>query len=151
MHSRISVVGPSEARLTIVAFHKYTYYQDEGWCVETTHGDKYKRSNFPPSFSSLLLKPPTDTPFPSSSYKPLRAPQFGSFPQLLVMAYHASIPAPHPPRPYPNGYQNQSFTPIPFIRSEGFLTRMFGRRDAAFFIESLLKADVRDVDRKSVV
>ena len=61
------------------------------------------------------------------------------------MAYHASIPAPHPSRPYPNGYQNQSYTPIPFVRSEGFLTKMFGRRDAAFFIESLLKVDVRDV------
>ena len=61
------------------------------------------------------------------------------------MAYHASIPAPHPSRPYPNGHQNQPYTPIPFVRSEGFLTKMFGRRDAAFFIESLLKVDVRDV------
>jgi hypothetical protein len=34
---------------------------------------------------------------------------------------------------------------IPFARSDGFLTRMFGRRDAAFFIESLLKVNVRDV------
>jgi hypothetical protein len=61
------------------------------------------------------------------------------------MAHHASIPAPHPSRPSPNGYQNQSCIPIPFVRSEGFLTRMFGRRDAAFFIESLLKVNVRDV------
>ena len=30
VHSRITVVGQSEARLTIVAFHNYTYYQDEG-------------------------------------------------------------------------------------------------------------------------
>ena len=30
VHSRITVVGHSEARLTIVASHKYTYYQDEG-------------------------------------------------------------------------------------------------------------------------
>jgi len=61
------------------------------------------------------------------------------------MAYLASLPASHPPRPSLNGYQNQSYTPIPFVRSEGFLTKMFGRRDAAFFIESLLKADVSDV------
>jgi hypothetical protein len=54
------------------------------------------------------------------------------------MAYHQS-------RPSPNGYHNQSYTPIAFNRSEGFLTRMFGRRDAAFFIQSLFKVDVRDV------
>lgn len=30
VHSRITVVGQSEARLTIVASYKYTYYQDEG-------------------------------------------------------------------------------------------------------------------------
>ncbi|KAH9012525.1 hypothetical protein EDB84DRAFT_1535694, partial [Lactarius hengduanensis] len=34
---------------------------------------------------------------------------------------------------------------IPFTRCDGYLVRMFGRRDAAFFIESLLKADARDV------
>jgi hypothetical protein len=45
-------------------------------------------------------------------------------------------------RPLPNG---QPFTPIPFNRSEGFLARMFGQRDAAFFIESLLKVDAREV------
>ena len=53
------------------------------------------------------------------------------------MAYHPSRPS--------NGYHNQSYTPIAFNRSEGFLTRMFGRRDAAFFIQSLFKVDVRDV------
>jgi hypothetical protein len=57
------------------------------------------------------------------------------------MAY----PTTHPSRAFPNGHQNQPYTPIPFVRSEGFLTRMFGRRDAAFFIESLLKVNVRDV------
>jgi hypothetical protein len=51
----------------------------------------------------------------------------------------------HPSRPSPNGYPNQSYTPIAFNRSDGFLTRMFGRRDAAFFIQSLFKVDVRDV------
>jgi hypothetical protein len=61
------------------------------------------------------------------------------------MAYHASVPAPHHFRPSPNGYQNQPYTSTPFIRSEGFITKMFGRGDAAFFIESLLKVDVRDV------
>jgi hypothetical protein len=62
------------------------------------------------------------------------------------MSYHnASIPAQHPSRPSPNGYPNQPCTPIAFNRTEGFLTRMFGRRDAAFFIQSLFKVDVRDV------
>jgi hypothetical protein len=37
------------------------------------------------------------------------------------------------------------FTSIPFIRSEGFLTKMFGLQDAAFFIEVLLKMDAREV------
>ncbi len=54
------------------------------------------------------------------------------------MAYNHS-------RAPPNGYQNPPYAPIPFVRSEGFLTKMFGRRDAAFFIESLLKVDVRNV------
>jgi hypothetical protein len=48
------------------------------------------------------------------------------------MAYHA-VP------------RNQNYIQIPFVRSEGFLTKMFGRRDAAFFIESLLKVDAGDV------
>ncbi|KAH9066727.1 hypothetical protein EDB87DRAFT_1678571 [Lactarius vividus] len=34
---------------------------------------------------------------------------------------------------------------IPFTRSDGYLVRMFGHRDAAFFIESLLKMNARDV------
>ena len=38
-----------------------------------------------------------------------------------------------------------SIRTIPFIRSEGFLTKMFGRQDAAFFIEVLLKMDAREV------
>ena len=38
------------------------------------------------------------------------------------------------------------FISVPFDRSEGFLTKMFGRRDAAFFIESLLKADARGIN-----
>jgi hypothetical protein len=43
-------------------------------------------------------------------------------------------------------HQNQElYEPIPFVRSEGFLTKMFGRRDAAFLIELLLKVNVRDV------
>jgi hypothetical protein len=70
--------------------------------------------------------------------EPLDPRNLGSSP--LAVAYHAGIPAPHPSRPSPIGY-----TPIPFVRSEGFLMKMFGRRDAAFFIQSLLKEDVRDV------
>ncbi|KAH9000367.1 hypothetical protein EDB92DRAFT_1984777 [Lactarius akahatsu] len=34
---------------------------------------------------------------------------------------------------------------IPFTRSNGYLVRMFGHRDAAFFIESLLKMNAPDV------
>jgi hypothetical protein len=77
--------------------------------------------------------------------EPLEPRNLGSSP--LAMAYHASIPSPAPnlSMPSPIGYQNQSYAAIPFVRSEGFLTKMFGRRDAAFFIESLLKVDVRDV------
>ena len=37
------------------------------------------------------------------------------------------------------------YTSIPFVRSDGFLVRMFGQRDAAFFIESLLKTTAREV------
>jgi len=87
--------------------------------VEITHGQQYKRC-----------------PFPSSSKEPLEPRNLDN--SLLAMAYHQS-------RPSPNGYHNQSYTPIAFNRSEGFLTRMFGRRDAAFFIQSLFKVDVRDV------
>lgn len=42
-------------------------------------------------------------------------------------------------------YHNHAFAPIPFTRSDGYLVRMFGQRDAAFFIESLLKMPARDV------
>jgi len=49
-------------------------------------------------------------------------------------------------RPPANGHHNQLFpSMIPFNRTEGFLAKMFGRRDAAFFIESLLKVDAREV------
>jgi len=37
------------------------------------------------------------------------------------------------------------YTSVAFVRSDGFLVRMFGERDAAFFIESLLKMNARDV------
>jgi hypothetical protein len=42
-------------------------------------------------------------------------------------------------------YQNSTLTSISFIRSDGFLVRMFGQRDAVFFIESLLKMNARDI------
>jgi hypothetical protein len=42
-------------------------------------------------------------------------------------------------------HQNDNYTSIPFARSGGFLVRMFGERDAAFFIEALLKLNVKDV------
>ncbi|KAF8498587.1 hypothetical protein F5888DRAFT_1690213 [Russula emetica] len=70
-----------------------------------------------------------DTPSPLPLKNPLEPHKLDS--SLLPVAMAA--------------YHNQSYTPIPFVRSEGFLTKMFGRRDAAFFIESLLKVDVRDV------
>ena len=37
------------------------------------------------------------------------------------------------------------YATIQFTRSDGFLVRMFGHRDAAFFIESLLKMRANDV------
>jgi hypothetical protein len=37
------------------------------------------------------------------------------------------------------------YTSTQFIRSDGFLIRMFGHRDAAVFIESLLKMNANDV------
>jgi hypothetical protein len=46
---------------------------------------------------------------------------------------------------YGSYHQNDNYTSIPFVRSGGFLVRMFGERDAAFFIEALLKLNVKDV------
>ena len=37
------------------------------------------------------------------------------------------------------------YTHIPFVHCQGFLVRMFGQRDSAFFIESLLKMNARNV------
>lgn len=37
------------------------------------------------------------------------------------------------------------FTAIPFVRSEGFLTKIFGLQGAAFLIESLLKVGAKSV------
>ncbi|KAH9024896.1 hypothetical protein EDB84DRAFT_1564241 [Lactarius hengduanensis] len=45
-----------------------------------------------------------------------------------------------PLNPHPAQYAR-----ILFTRSDGYLVRMFGHRDAAFFIESLLKMNARDV------
>ena len=42
-------------------------------------------------------------------------------------------------------HQNPPYARIPFTESDGYLVRMFGSRDAAFFLESLLKMDARDV------
>jgi len=45
-----------------------------------------------------------------------------------------------------NSYQNPvDISTTPFVRSGGFLTRMFGRQGAAFLIESLLKVNANDV------
>jgi hypothetical protein len=46
--------------------------------------------------------------------------------------------------PQPNGYPQQHMS-IPFVRSDGFIMRMFGSRDAQFFIESLLKMSANEV------
>jgi hypothetical protein len=59
------------------------------------------------------------------------------------MSHNASISA--PPGPSSNNYRNQQYTSTPFLYGDGFLTRMFGRRDAALFIELLLKIDARNV------
>src|SRR6266850_4124021 len=52
-------------------------------------------------------------------------------------------PSRHPHSP--SSYQNIMYGSIAFVRSDGFLVRMFGERDAAFFIESLLKMNAREV------
>jgi len=38
-----------------------------------------------------------------------------------------------------------AYNHIPFVQCQGIIVRMFGQRDAAFFIESLLKMNTRDV------
>src|SRR6267142_586744 len=52
-------------------------------------------------------------------------------------------PSRHPHSP--SSYQNIMYGSIAFVRSDVFLVRMFGERDAAFFIESLLKMNAREV------
>jgi hypothetical protein len=42
-------------------------------------------------------------------------------------------------------HQNTPYAGIPFNSSDGYLVRMFGTRDAPFFLESLLKVDPQDV------
>jgi len=42
-------------------------------------------------------------------------------------------------------YRMPVYTHIPFVHCQGFLVRMFGQRDSAFFIESLLKMNARNV------
>ena len=55
--------------------------------------------------------------------------------------------APPLPDHFPLHIDDQTSTSIiPFNRSEGFLVKMFGRRYAEFFIESLLKTDAREVN-----
>ncbi|KAI9440607.1 hypothetical protein H4582DRAFT_1478631 [Lactarius indigo] len=46
---------------------------------------------------------------------------------------------------YNNPNTARPYAHIPFTRSDGYLVRMFGHRDAAFFIESLLKMNAREV------
>ena len=60
-----------------------------------------------------------------------------------------ACPTLKPPRgpPSHNGtyHQNTHYARILFNDSDGYLVRMFGARDAAFFLESLLKMDAQDV------
>ncbi|KAF8269779.1 hypothetical protein EI94DRAFT_1724317 [Lactarius quietus] len=58
---------------------------------------------------------------------------------------HSHPSSGHSSRPSTHTYQNQPYARIPFTDSDGYLVRMFGTRDAAFFLESLLKMDARDV------
>ena len=48
-------------------------------------------------------------------------------------------------KPYRRQVRPRSLSRNVILCVDGFLTKMFGRRDAAFFIESLLKVNVRDV------
>ena len=137
VHSRITVVGHSEARLTIVASHTSTRtIRMRANRVEITHRHR-TRGQIPPLFPAPYLNP-LQMPSPSSSNESLEPRNLDN--SLPVMAYHPkSTQAP------PNGYPNQAYTPIAFNRIDGYLTKMFGRGDAAFFIQSLFKVNVRDV------
>ncbi len=81
------------------------------------------------------IKPPT-YPFSPPSEGPSGPRKLDSSPQ--AMAYHHS-------RFSPIGSQNQTFLPFRLVHSEGFLTKMFGRRDAAFFIGTLFKVNSRNL------
>ena len=99
------------------------------------------RGRISPLFQSLTQTPnryPSPPPDGPSEHPPIRYP----LPTFIAMSYPYS---PGNSRPSANGHHNQFFAAIPFNRTEGFLAKMFGPRDAAFFIESLLKVDAREV------
>ena len=102
------------------------------------------RGRTPPLFH-FLTQTPNRYPFLPSSEGPPKPRQL-------------DIPPPPPSHGIPCKYSSftlsgflsnsdpNQYTPTPFNNSEGYIMRMFGRRDAVFFIESLLKMDAREVN-----
>ena len=68
------------------------------------------------------------------SYHPVVAPLRGPSNSML-----------HPVRHVIYHHQNPPYARIPFKDSNGYFVRMFGARDAAFFVESLFKVDAKDM------
>ncbi|KAH9976002.1 hypothetical protein BGW80DRAFT_1250832 [Lactifluus volemus] len=59
--------------------------------------------------------------------------------------YHQSVSPLVPPGHHANPPQHHLYPSTPFVHSNGYLVKMFGSRDAAFFIESLLKTTAANV------
>ena len=120
-----------------------------GWSPWKTHESARStstKSRTPPFLGSLTrtLPPPPDLQTLLLRF------------HFLDMSYHpvSCVPSRAPPsslspmRPSTHNvtyHQNPPYARIPFRESDGYLVRMFGARDAAFFLESLLKVDAQDV------
>jgi len=102
-----------------------------------------------PSVSSNSHQKPVSYPGRPASLSSSRGLSFTGHQMLYNPVPYSSYPAGIQPTAYSRGPPPTSqpmppYTPIPFFRCDGFLVRMFGQRDAAFFIESLLKTNVRN-------
>ena len=63
----------------------------------------------------------------------------------FLRAPSSSLSPSRPSTHHVTHHQNPPYARISFKDSDGYLVRMFGARDAAFFLESLLKVDAQDV------
>ena len=102
-----------------------------------------------PLLPALSLRPHSGRPPPSSATD--TAPQAKKSPSPSLNMSYSSYSAGIQPTAYTQGPPPTSqpmrppYTPIPFVQCDAFLVRMFGQRDAAFFIESLLKTNAKNV------